>query len=95
MIYKNQTPISYFSTVQNHKAAGGYRVTDSGRIPSLSDTGDGDVYRVDGIEMSYCSSADVGPSLTVEYRFDENQGPCQGSATGSSSVVTLAGMPFS
>lgn len=94
ILYNNATPQSYYLSVSDNGVTP-YQIVDSGRIPSLSDTGDGDAYLVDGLTFGYCSSAGVGAVLTISFLFDEANGPCSGPAVGSAGSFVLNGAPSS
>ncbi len=68
VIYNNTGVILYFTTMADTTVTQ-FEITDSGRIPSISDVGDGDTYDVNSLLFAYCSSAGIGASLNLGYAF--------------------------
>ena len=90
VLYNNSTPPAYFAAVQDDNVTP-FEITETGRLPSLSDVGDDDLYTIDGLTFAYCTS--LATSLEVRYSFRQSYSPCTTPSTPIASSFTLPGLP--
>ncbi|MFT4539047.1 MAG: hypothetical protein ACI841_003349 [Planctomycetota bacterium] len=96
VIYNNTTAPLHIQPVGDADTTpGGFSVTDSVRLPSTSDVGDGDRYAIDGLTFAYCSGAGIGANLSATFRIDGALASCNGPAQGDCGVAVITGLPTS
>ncbi|MFT7678879.1 MAG: hypothetical protein ACI8QC_002877 [Planctomycetota bacterium] len=93
VIYRNDAPSGYFTTLGGSSVNGDFSIIDSGRIPTTSGPIAGvteDVYVVDGLQFSYCSDV-AGPNVGITFNLYESYTPCDLIVTAPQNPFALAG----
>ncbi|MFT7678878.1 MAG: hypothetical protein ACI8QC_002876 [Planctomycetota bacterium] len=93
VIYKNDAPSGYFSTLNNAVATGDWSILDSGRIPTAGGSIAGVThtdYVVNALELSYCSDV-TGPNVGITFNLYDSYKPCDIIATSPTAPFSLAG----